>query len=92
MFSPINLEADVHLIDLDSETVPPASQPVTLVIRQGIEILVKSPDGTTPAAVVFIELKEGQIQASVWDIFNNCLTDEPVVHLLKEVAAKEQSA
>ena len=38
MFSPVNLEADVHLIDLDSETVPPASQPVTLVIRQGIEI------------------------------------------------------
>ena len=91
MFSPINLEADVHLIDLDSETVPPASQPVTLIIRQGIEILVKSPDGH-PAAVVFIELKEGQVQASVWDVFNDPLTDKPVVHLLKEVARKEQKA
>ena len=91
MFSPVNLEADVHLIDLDSETVPPASQPVTLVIRQGIEILVKSPDGH-PTAALFVELKEGQVQASVWDVFNNCLTDKPVVHLLKEVAKKEQSA
>ena len=89
MFSPIDLEADIHLIDLDSETVPPASQPVTLVIRQGIEILVKGPDGH-PTAALFVELKEGQVQASVWDVFNNCLTDEPVVHLLKEVVKKEQ--
>ena len=88
MFSPINLEAEVHLIDLDSETTPMSMHAVTLVIRQGIEILVQDSSGH-PEAVVFIELKEGQVQASVWDIFSDLLSDKPIVHILGDMNTKE---
>ncbi len=88
MFSPINLEAEVHLIDPDSETTPMSMQAVTLIIRQGIEVLVKNSQGY-PEAVVFIELSEGQIQALVWDIFSNPSSDEPTVHILGDMNTKE---
>lgn len=91
MFAPINLEANVHLIDADSETVPTPTQAVTLVIRQGIEILVKDCNGY-PDAVVFIELSQGQVRALVWDIFSDPIADAPVTYLLKDANPKETKA
>lgn len=88
MFAPVNLEADVYLLELDREDGPVSTQPVTLIIRQGIEILIKDSEGQ-PTASVFIQLRGGHIQVSVWDVFNDSLTDEPVVHLLKDVSEKE---
>lgn len=88
MFAAINLEADIHLIDLDDEIVPPRTHAVTLIIRQGIEVLIKDAEDH-PSTSVFVELRGGQIQVSVWDIFSDSLADEPVVHLLKDVSERE---
>ena len=90
MFAAINLEAEVYLIDTDSENCPAPTQAVTLIVRQGIEVLLKDEEGH-PTATVFVELREGQVLASVWDLFSD-LCNEPVVHLLKDVNVKAPGA
>ena len=91
MFSPINLEAEVHLIDLDNETIPAPTHPVTLTIRQGIEVIMKGKHGC-PEAAVFIDFCEGRVRASVWDELSDPISDEPVVHILKDAVGKPKMA
>lgn len=89
MFAHVNLEAEVHLVDTDSETIPIPTQAVTLVIRQGIEVLVKGSNGH-PAAAVFIELCQGQVRASIWDTLSASVVGDPITYVLKDVTEKEK--
>lgn len=81
-FASINLEATINLVDIDSATFPVQTHPVTLVVRQGIEILLTNQEGKLEPTV-FIELHEGQVRLLVWDELQDSHEDEPTIHILK---------
>ena len=82
---PLSLEANVKLIDIERDS----SYPVTLVVRQGIELLLPNLDGG-PEPSVFLEYYQGQIRLQVWDELLDPHGDEPITLVLKTLSTPEQ--
>lgn len=82
-----NLEATLNLVNTESEAHPEA-YPVTLVIKQGVELLLENQGGKLQPAV-FVELHEGQIQVLIWDEMMDVHEDDPKVHILKSLRAEK---
>lgn len=82
-FAHINLEAKVELIDQDGDLLPASRYPATLIVRQGIEVLLNNKAGH-PEALVFLEYHQGQVRLLIWDETLDPFEDPPTIHMLKE--------
>ncbi len=86
---PLSLEATVKLIDIENETFTNSGYPVTLAVRQGIELLLPNLDGGLEPRV-FLEYHQGQVRLQVWDDQLDQHGDEPITLILKTISTPEQ--